>query len=285
LSDNAKTFKAAAKEVSKITRAKEVKRYMADEGVEWEFIIEKAPWQGGFWERLVKSVKRCLKKVVGRAFLTFEELRTVLVEIEGTLNNRPLTFVYDDERGMSYPLTPSSLLYGRSIATTGNDGHYEIVSTNQSLTRREKHHRMLLKHFTTQWRSEYLTSLLESARATSGAKNVVAVGDIVLLKSDKTSRAFWKVAKVEHLISGQDGVIRSAKVSVISEGKTWSLRRPIQHLVPLKLSSSSQRDEREEEDQTTGNESNELAPDENSKPRRKAAVTCDVLRRNILKYC
>ena len=145
----------------------------------------------------------------------------MLVEIEGTLNNRPLTFVYDDERGVSYPLTPSSLLYGRSIAITGNDGHYEIVSTNQSLTRREKHHRMLLKHFTTQWRSEYLTSLLESARATSGAKNVVAVGDIVLLKLDKTSQAFWKVAKVKHFISGQDG---SAKVSVISEGKIWFLR-------------------------------------------------------------
>jgi hypothetical protein len=127
---------------------------------------------------------------------------------------------------------------------------------------------MLLKHFTTQWRSEYLTSLLESAQATSGAKNVVAVGDIVLLKLDKSSQAIWKVAKVEHLISCQDGVITSAKVSVISEGKIWFLRCPIQHLVPLELSSTSQRDEREEEDQTPGNESNELAPDENIKPRR-----------------
>jgi hypothetical protein len=39
-----------------------------------------------------------------------------------------------------------------------------------------------------------------------------------------------------------------------------------------------------EEDQPTG-DSNELAPDENIKPRRKAAVTCDTLRKNILKYC
>jgi hypothetical protein len=61
---------------------------MAHNGVAWELIIEKAPWQGGFWEGLVKSIKRCLKKVVGRAFLTFKD-RTVLIEIEGTLNNRP----------------------------------------------------------------------------------------------------------------------------------------------------------------------------------------------------
>ena len=150
LSDNAKTFKAAAKEFLKITRAREVKRYMADKGVEWKFIIEKSPWQGSFWERLVRSVKRCLKKVIGKAFLTFEELRTVLIEIEATINNRPLTYLYDDEQGVSYALTPSSLLYGRTIATAGCDRHYDIISTNQALTRREKHHRMLLKHFTNQ---------------------------------------------------------------------------------------------------------------------------------------
>ena len=107
---------------------------MADKGVTWEFTVEKAPWHGGFWERLVRCVKRCLKKIVGRAFLSFEEMRTLLIEIEGTLNNRPLTYVYDDEQGISYPLTPSSLICGRTIATTASDKQYEILSTNQALT-------------------------------------------------------------------------------------------------------------------------------------------------------
>ena len=101
-------------------------------GVTWEFIVEKAPWHGGFWERLVRCVKRCLKTIVGRAFLSFEEMRTLLIEIEGTLNNRPLTYVYDDEQEISYPLTPSSLIYGRTIATTVSDKQYEILSTNQA---------------------------------------------------------------------------------------------------------------------------------------------------------
>ena len=76
LSDNAKTFKGAEKEIKKITRSAGVQRYLTNNGVRWEFIIGRAPWDGGRGcERMVKCVKRCLKKVVGRAFLSFEEMR------------------------------------------------------------------------------------------------------------------------------------------------------------------------------------------------------------------
>jgi hypothetical protein len=185
LSDNAKTFKGAVIEILRIVRSTEVQRYMTNKGVIWSFIIEKAPWQEAFWEKMVRCVKRCLKKIVGRAFLSFEEMRSVLVEIEGTLNNRPLTYVYDEEHGISYPLTPSALIYCRTIATSANDKHYDVISTNQMLTRRERYHRTVLKHFANQWRSKYLTSLLETARATSGiGKKVVNVRD---LRSDVES--------------------------------------------------------------------------------------------------
>ena len=54
-----------------------------------------APWWGGFFERLVKSTKRCLKKSLGTARVTYEELLTIIVETEGILNSRPLTYVSD----------------------------------------------------------------------------------------------------------------------------------------------------------------------------------------------
>ena len=81
MSDNAKTFKHCSREIMKISRAKEVNRYMTNHQVEWKFIVEKAPWWGGYWERLVQSVKRCLKKTIGRSTLSFDELATVLVEL------------------------------------------------------------------------------------------------------------------------------------------------------------------------------------------------------------
>ena len=55
--------------------------------------MEKAPWWGGFFERLIRSVKNCLKKVVGNARLTMDELSMVIVEVEAVLNSRPLTYI------------------------------------------------------------------------------------------------------------------------------------------------------------------------------------------------
>ena len=191
MSDNAKTFKSAEKEVKAIARSTEVQRYLATKGVTWNFIIEKAPWQGGFWERMIQSAKRCLRKSLGRTSLNFEELRTLLVEIEGTLNNRPLTYVYDDEEGISYPLTPSHLIYGRQVASTPSDRQFEIVSTNNSLTKRALYHKRLLNEFTKKWRKEYLLSIREASKNTfrGSAREQLAVGEVVILKNECTPRA------------------------------------------------------------------------------------------------
>ena len=93
ITDNAKTFKSASKEVKNTLRPSEIQREMASEGVKWDFMVEKAPWQGGFYERMIQSTKRCLKKILGRSAMNFESLRMLLVEIETTINNRPLTYV------------------------------------------------------------------------------------------------------------------------------------------------------------------------------------------------
>jgi hypothetical protein len=120
MTDKAKTFKSASHDIQRIKRSPEVQGFLANKGISWQYITERAPWHGGCWERMVKSTKCCLKKVLGRTSLNFEALRTILVEVETTINNRPLTYMYDDTEGVSYPLTPSDLIYGRKIAVTPN---------------------------------------------------------------------------------------------------------------------------------------------------------------------
>lgn len=238
ISDNAKTFRAAEPEVKRIVRSEEVKQYLTNNLVTWRFIAEKAPWWGGFWERLVRSVKRCLKKTIGRSSLTFEELRTLIVEIETTINNRPLTYIYDDTDGVTQPLTPSDLINGRAIGRTPSNRQEDVVSTFQTLTRRAKYHYRLLEGFVKQWRREYLTSLHNVSYKRTPNSTPISTGDIVLLKDDTAARAWWKVARVEELLKGRDDKVRAARVTLLG-GKTTQrpivLRRPVQQLVPLEV--------------------------------------------------
>ncbi|GFS78421.1 integrase catalytic domain-containing protein [Trichonephila clavipes] len=95
-SDNARTFKAAERELAyfaNILKDSEFQNFVADKDIHWKFIVERAPWWGGFYERLVKTIKDPLRKILGRALLTFEELSTILSEVEVIVNHRPLTYV------------------------------------------------------------------------------------------------------------------------------------------------------------------------------------------------
>ena len=74
LSDNPKTFKRASKEIMKTIQVKGVQTYFANKGITWRFSVERAPWWGGMWARLVRSIKNCLKKVIGLASLKVDEL-------------------------------------------------------------------------------------------------------------------------------------------------------------------------------------------------------------------
>ena len=52
ISDNAKTFKCK--------KLKDYIRNFATFEARWKYNLAKAPWWGGFYERMVQSVKRCL---------------------------------------------------------------------------------------------------------------------------------------------------------------------------------------------------------------------------------
>ena len=134
VSDNAKTFKAAAKALRELFANEEVKNSLTNKGIDWRFNLERAPWWGGFFERLIGLVKVSLRKVLGNSMLTFDELRTVLVEVEANLNARPLTYEYDEVS--DEVLTPSHLVYGRRITTLPDSTEVEVSDLEQDSTPR-----------------------------------------------------------------------------------------------------------------------------------------------------
>lgn len=96
VSDNAKTFKATAKVLQKVFPYPSVKRFLANRRITWRFNIDRAPRWGGFFERMIQNAKQSLRKTLQNVKLDYDELHTILVEVEGTLNSRPLTYVSSD---------------------------------------------------------------------------------------------------------------------------------------------------------------------------------------------
>ena len=111
ISDNGKTLQATEKALNKLFNHPEIKADLDCERIEWKFNLERAPWWGGMFERIVSSVKNCLRKVLGNPRLTFDELSTLLTEVESTLNSRPLTYEYNEVE--EKVLTPLHLICGR----------------------------------------------------------------------------------------------------------------------------------------------------------------------------
>ena len=108
-------LKTADKKLAAIFDLPEVQNYLLNQRIQWRYNFPKASWWGGLFERLVGMIKRCLKKIICNARLSYDELLTAVTEVEGILNSRPLTYVQSDD--IEEVLTPSHLLTGRKLVT------------------------------------------------------------------------------------------------------------------------------------------------------------------------
>ena len=88
--DNAAQFKLIKTIIDeqwrKLTRDEELVSYLSNNRVMWKFTTALAPWQGGFYERLVGLVKQSLRKGIGLKRLTLDQFIVILAEVEAVIN-------------------------------------------------------------------------------------------------------------------------------------------------------------------------------------------------------
>ncbi|GFY08071.1 integrase catalytic domain-containing protein [Trichonephila clavipes] len=91
-SDNGKNLVGTSNLLQKIDWEK-IENFASEKRISWKFSPPAAPWWGGSWERLIGLLKSILRKVLGKACLSEEELVTVLCDAESLINSRPLTYL------------------------------------------------------------------------------------------------------------------------------------------------------------------------------------------------
>ena len=112
-SDNFSSFVAAAKRFKKITREEQMYDFLAKHKIKWQFNLNRAPWWGGQFERLIGLMKQTLYRTMGKLKPKLNEFKSLLVEVETVLNNRPLGYVEDDVQ--SVILTPNVMMFDTPI--------------------------------------------------------------------------------------------------------------------------------------------------------------------------
>lgn len=204
----------------------EILPYLVNRAITWHFIPPATPHFGGIWEAGVKSIKYHLKRICGDRSYTYEEWSTVLIEIEGILNSRPLCAYTSDKDDLT-AITPNHFLNGdisRALPET------DVDVSNKDLPTHLRELMQLKKMFWRQWSSEYLNQLQSRPKWLQTTPNL-EINNLVLIKDERLPPLNWLMGRIVEIHPGRDGLVRVASVRT----KNGILKRPITKLCILPI--------------------------------------------------
>ncbi|XP_058448759.1 uncharacterized protein LOC131428730 [Malaya genurostris] len=173
----------------------------------WSFIPPMSPHMGGAWERLIRTVKQNLDRLLPNRSPTDETLRNILIEVEHIVNSRPLTEIPLDN-DQSPVLTPNHFIIGSSnglLPWTCFDDNPARLKQNWRLSQ------SVANQFWKQWLRDYLPSLTRRAKWIEEVKPI-KINDIVVIVDERFPRNCWPKGRVIATKVASDGQVRSATV-------------------------------------------------------------------------
>jgi hypothetical protein len=148
-----------------------------------------------------------------------EQTDTLLVSIEAALNSRPRTKADDQNT-----LTPAHFLIGQRLTMIPSGQAAAAPTLSKLYILRQK----IADDFWRRWTKDYLLELRSFHTRRKPRKSAqLKIGDVVLLQEDHIRRHMWKLARVEGLRPGRDGVARTVLLRTthglqIANPSSWS---------------------------------------------------------------
>lgn len=199
---------------------------LADQRIKFLHSPPYGPHFNGLCEINVRCVKTHLFKQIKHQVLTYEEFNTLLVQIEGLLNSRPLCVLSSDPSDLS-ALTPNHFLNVTPLKFLPTE---DVSSTADHRLSRYQFVNKLVQGFWRRWSQEYITSLHPRQKWNTPA-NPIEIGSVVVVKDNNAHPLCWPLGIVEEVYRGKDDIIRTLKVRTAS----GSYIRPVVRVCPLPL--------------------------------------------------
>lgn len=231
-SDNGTNFVAANRLLKELGQREmnelneEVVNELASQGITWKFSPPAAPHFNGLVEAGVKTVKGHLMKALNGIILTFEEMATVLAQIESAVNSRPLTPVSCDVNDNTV-LTPAHFLLNSSPMAIASENLDEHKINYLDRWRRVQ---QIVRNFWRQWQDEYLHTI-QQRKKWQNPVNEVKQNDLVLIRNEAAPVGKWPMGRIVEVHPGKDGLIRVATIKTSQN----TLVRPVTKLAPLPI--------------------------------------------------
>lgn len=203
-SDNGTNFVGAN---NALERTK-IQQGLTDNCIQWHFIPPSSPHFGGIWESGIKSLKYHLVRVIGEQKLSYEEMNTILTQIEGCLNSRPLCPLSDNPEDLD-ALTPGHFLIGSAITAPTQDNMLNMMGSN---FKRWKIVEQIKQDVCKRWHQEYMRCALQKMKKWTKLTSNVKVGQLVLLRDEATSPSVWPLGRIEEVHQGCDNLVRVVSV-------------------------------------------------------------------------
>lgn len=239
--DNATNFVGAKSELADLRNAinsedvqSNIESACLKNGIDWKYIPPRSPHFGGLWESAVKSAKTLLIRYLGESSLTYEQLLTVVIQIEAILNSRPLTPLTSDPNDLE-ALTPGHFLIGAPLTALPEPDVTDCKLSNISKFRQIMY---IQQHFWKRWSAEYLHLLQQRMKWQIESQNLQP-GTLVVIKESNAPPMRWKLGRVEAVYPGSDGLVRVASVKT----QTGKYQRAVQNLCPLPVEVAVEKEE------------------------------------------
>ncbi|XP_076384469.1 uncharacterized protein LOC143263256, partial [Megalopta genalis] len=234
ISDNGTNFIGARNELVELNilikdkqHNEKIANALSQESIEWRLIPPHSPHFGGLWEGAAKSAKYHLTRVIGDQRLTFEELYTLLTQIESCLNSRPLSPLSSDPTDLN-PLTPEHFLIGTALTTLPSPDLRDIKDTRLN---RYQLIQQMVQHFWQRWQRECIQQLQQRHKWQHSTTSKLAVDSLVIIREDNLPPLQWSMGRIVQVHPGTDGVIRVATVRT----STGTIKRPVTKLCIISL--------------------------------------------------